>query len=166
MDPSSSQCRAHGRQPNRDPRIPITARRKGQHLRSVNGALVKTGFLRGEKCEPASIFPLKHSLWVLSLMGEKVSRRRPRLLVTLRSGQGARALSLRLGQNTDLLRKSWFFALAPLQAPSLSASPRFLITLRLFATRGFTPTQAKPGPAPRALGFCFRCAPSALLTTA
>ena len=87
--------------------------------------------------------------------------------VTLRSGQVARSLSLRLGQNTDLLRKSWFFALASLQAPSLPASPRFSpVTLRLFATRGFPPTQAKPGPTSLALGFCFRCAPSALLTMA
>ena len=38
------------------------------------------------------------------------------------------------------------------------------VTLHLFATRAFAPTQAKPTPAVR-LGFCLRFAPSALLTT-
>ena len=41
-----------------------------------------------------------------------------------------------------------------------------IVTLRLFATRGFAATQAKPSPTSWALGFCLRSAPSALLTTA
>ena len=40
------------------------------------------------------------------------------------------------------------------------------VTLRLFATRGFLPTQAKPASAVGRLGFCLRSSPSALLTTA
>ena len=46
-------------------------------------------------------------------------------------------------------------------------SPRFcVVTLRLFATRGFAAIRAKPGPTSWVLGFCPRSAPSALLTTA
>ncbi len=56
---------------------------------------------------------------------------------------GAQSLSLRLGQNTDLLCKSWFFALAPLQASSLTASPRFLVTLALGAL--FAPASLRLG---------------------
>ena len=41
-----------------------------------------------------------------------------------------------------------------------------VVTLRLFATRGFAATRAKPAPAARRLGFSPRSAPSALLTTA
>jgi len=46
-------------------------------------------------------------------------------------------------------------------------APRFLlVTLRLFAARGFPPSRAKPGPAGRALGFFPRSGPSARLTPA
>ncbi len=58
------------------------------------------------------------------------------------------------------------FAFPPLQAPSLSVSPRFsFVTLRLFATRGFPPPRPVLRPATRA---CARppCGPPALLTTA
>ena len=49
----------------------------------------------------------------------------------------------------------------------LTTALRFcVVTLRLFATRGFAPTRAKPASASRRLGFCPRFAPSALLTTA
>ena len=41
-----------------------------------------------------------------------------------------------------------------------------LVTLRLLATRGFPPSQAKPASAARRLGFCPRSGPSALLATA
>ena len=48
------------------------------------------------------------------------------IVVTLRSGQGVRSLSLRLRQNPAPHCGPWAFAFAPLQASSLSASPRFL----------------------------------------
>ncbi len=46
---------------------------------------------------------------------------------------------------------------APHAAPSalLTTAPRFLsVTLRLFATRGFAPSRAKPAPRPAAAGLC------------
>ena len=46
-------------------------------------------------------------------------------VVTLQSGQGVRSPSLRLGQNPAPLRGPWAFALAPVQAPSLTAFQRF-----------------------------------------
>ena len=55
------------------------------------------------------------------------------LLVTLRNGQGARPLSLRLEQDPVPLRGPWAFALAPLQAPSLTASPRFRLAAAVVA---------------------------------
>ena len=56
--------------------------------------------------------------------------------------------------------------------PRSRAPPACLGRLRASSSRcacsrrGFASTQAKPGPAMRALGFCLRSAPSALLTTA
>ena len=47
------------------------------------------------------------------------------LAVTLRVGRMAGTLSLRLGQNTDLLCRSWFFALAALQAALCAYPSRF-----------------------------------------
>ena len=49
-------------------------------------------------------------------------------VVTLQSGQGVRPLSLRLGQNPAPLRGPWAFALAPVQAPALTAFQRFFAT--------------------------------------
>ena len=56
-----------------------------------------------------------------------------RFLVTLRSGQGAQSLSLRLRQNPVPLCGPWAFAFAPLQAPSLTVSPRFLLAATVVA---------------------------------
>ena len=47
-------------------------------------------------------------------------------VVTLQSGQGARSLSLRLGQDPPPLCGGWALALASFQASSQSAFPRFL----------------------------------------
>ena len=58
----------------------------------------------------------------------------PPFLVTLRRRLAARSLSLRLGYKTDLLRKSWFSILAPLQAPSQPPAPRFFIVALLKQT--------------------------------
>lgn len=56
-----------------------------------------------------------------------------------------------------------FFASRP---PAHDGFALRLVTLCLFAARGFTATRAKPAPAVRRLGFPPRCAPSARLTTA
>ena len=106
------------------------------------------------------------TLCLLSLAREKVGRRGPstgkgRFLVTLRSGQGARTLSLRLGQNTDLRSKSWFFALAPLQAPF---AVRFSALLRCHAAaaarRGSNSSDCgKTHPGPLAPPWAFPSAP-------
>ena len=53
---------------------------------------------------------------------------------------GTRSLSLRLGQNPVPPCGPSAFALAPLQAPSLSASPRFPVTLGLGARPGRFPS--------------------------
>ena len=79
--------------------------------------------------------------------------------VTLRSGQDARSLSLRLRQNPIPLRGPWAFAFAPLQAPSLPASPRFFCHAAKPPRRGISPPAArKPirGPAAPSLGFPLR----------
>ncbi len=108
------------------------------------------------------------------LLGENVKKAgrvsarpafRPRLVsgraspVTLRSGQDARSLSLRLRQNPIPLRGPWAFAFAPLQAPSLPASPRFFCHAAKPPRRDISPPAArKPirGPAAPSLGFPLR----------
>ena len=57
--------------------------------------------------------------------GKRVKQAQRFPVVTLQSGQGARSLSLRLKQDPVPLRGPWALAFAPLQAPSLTASPRF-----------------------------------------